>query len=255
MKVNTNSNVYIIIYSVVMVVIVAVLLALAAEGLKSRQNENILNEKKTQIVKALGETASYEDVVAEAALLDAEGNVVESDTQKVFDALQSVKDTRAAGKFPIFKAKNGSVVVPLYGAGLWGPIWGYVALDSDMNTVKGIVLDHQGETPGLGAEITTPKHQAMYVGKSVFEGEELVGITLKKGGADANNPHEVDAITGGTKTSDGVTAMIKECLTSYKPYFAANKAAVAPAVEAEQTPAEVVAEEKSNDKNTENNGK
>ena len=257
MKVNTNSNVYIITYSVVMVVIVAVLLALAAEGLKSRQSENILNEKKTQIVKALGETASYEEVVAEAALLDAKGNVVENDTQKVFDALQSVKDTRAAGKFPIFKAKNGSVVVPLYGAGLWGPIWGYVALSADMNTVQGIVLDHQGETPGLGAEITTAKHQDMYVGKSVFEGEEFVGITLKKGGADANNPHEVDAITGGTKTSDGVTAMIKDCLASYKPYFAANKAVaeVTPAPETEETPAEPEAEEKSNDKNTENNGK
>ena len=223
MKFNTNSNVYIITYSVVMVVIVAVLLSLAALGLKDRQNENILNEKKTQIVKALGETASYEDVVAEAALLDAEGNVVENDTQKVFDALQSVKDTRAEGKFPIFKAKNGSVVVPLYGAGLWGPIWGYVALAPDMNTVKGIVLDHAGETPGLGAEITTAKHQAMYVGKTVFEGDAFVGITLKKGGADKNNPHEVDAITGGTKTSDGVSAMIKDCLASYQPYFAAAK--------------------------------
>ena len=255
MKVNTNSNVYIITYSVVMVVIVAVLLALAAEGLKDRQNENILNEKKTQIVKALGETASYEEVVAEALLLNAEGKVVEDDTQKVFDALQSVKDTRAAGQFPIFKAKNGSIVVPLYGAGLWGPIWGYIALDKDMNTIKGIVLDHQGETPGLGAEITTPKHQAMYVGKNVFEGDELVGITLKKGGADKDNLHDVDAITGGTKTSDGVTNMIKDCLASYKPYFAASKAVVAPVVESEETPVEPVVEEKSNDKNTENNGK
>ena len=256
MKFNTNSNVYIIIYSVVMVVIVAVLLSLAALGLKSRQEANILNEKKAQIVKALGydiATTSYDDVVAEAALLNAEGAVVENDTQKVFDALQSVKDARAAGQFPIFKAADGSVVVPLYGAGLWGPIWGYVALASDMNTVKGIVLDHAGETPGLGAEITTAKHQAMYVGKAVFEGEELVGITLKKGGADKENTHEVDAITGGTKTSDGVTAMIKECLASYKPYFVANKA-VASATE-EVAPEGEGAEQKSNDKNTENNGK
>ncbi len=244
MKVNTNSNVYIIIYSVVMVVIVAVLLSLAALGLKPYQDENILNEKKTQIVKALGHdvaTTQYNDVVAEALLLDANGAVVENDVQKVFDALQSVKDTRDAGKFPIFKAKDGSVVVPLYGAGLWGPIWGYIALASDMNTVKGIVLDHSGETPGLGAEITTAKHQAMYPGKTVFEGEELVGITLKKGGADKNNPHEVDAITGGTKTSNGVSAMIKDCLASYQPYFAAVKAA------AEQ--------QVSNELNTENNGK
>ena len=242
MKFNTNSNVYIITYSVVMVVIVAVLLSLAALGLKDRQNENILNEKKTQIVKALGydvATTSYDDVVAEAALLNAEGAIVNNDVAKVFAALQSVKDSRAAGEFPIFKATDGSVVVPLYGAGLWGPIWGYVALAPDMNTVKGIVLDHAGETPGLGAEITTAKHQAMYVGKSVFEGEEFVGITLKKGGADKNNPHEVDAITGGTKTSDGVSAMIKDCLVSYKPYFEAVKAA---------------AEQNTNELNTENNG-
>ena len=243
MKVNTNSNVYIIIYSVVMVVIVAVLLSLAALGLKERQDNNILNEKKVQIVKALGfdTTTLYDDVVAEAALLNAEGVATENDTQKVFDALQSVKDSRAEGKFPIFKAKDGSVVVPLYGAGLWGPIWGYIALAPDMNTVKGIVLDHSGETPGLGAEITTAKHQAMYVGKTVFEGEEFVGITLKKGGAAEGAMHEVDAITGGTKTSDGVSAMIKDCLASYKPYFAAVKAA------AEQ--------QVSNELNTENNGK
>ena len=242
MKFNTNSNAYIITYSVVMVVIVAVLLSLAAIGLKPRQDANILNEKKTQIVKALGydATVSYDDVVAEAALLNAEGAVVNSEVAKVFEALQNVKDSRAAGEFPIFKATDGSVVVPLYGAGLWGPIWGYVALAPDMNTVKGIVLDHAGETPGLGAEIATAKHQAMYVGKTVFEGEEFVGITLKKGGADKNNPHEVDAITGGTKTSDGVSAMIKDCLVSYKPYFEAAKAA---------------AEQVSNELNTENNGK
>jgi Na+-transporting NADH:ubiquinone oxidoreductase subunit C len=229
-----------------MVVIVAVLLSLAAIGLKPRQDANILNEKKSQIVKALGydATTSYDDVVAEAALLNAEGAVVNNDVAKVFEALQSVKDTRDAGQFPIFKAKDGSVVVPLYGAGLWGPIWGYVALASDMNTVKGIVLDHSGETPGLGAEITTAKHQAMYVGKTVFEGEEFVGITLKKGGADKNNPHEVDAITGGTKTSDGVSAMIKDCLVSYKPYFEAAK------------PSECACcDHKSNELNTENNGK
>ena len=247
MKFNTNSNVYIITYSVVMVVIVAVLLSLAALGLKERQDNNILNEKKTQIVKALGydATTSYDDVVAEAALLNAEGVAVENDTQKVFAALQSVKDSRAAGQFPIFKANDGSVVLPLYGAGLWGPIWGYIALAPDMNTVKGIVLDHSGETPGLGAEITTAKHQAMYVGKTVFEGEELVGITLKKGGAAEGATHEVDAITGGTKTSDGVSAMIKDCLASYKPYFAAAKAQSACSC----------CEHNTNELNTENNGK
>ena len=230
MKFNTNSNTYIIIYSVVMVVVVAVLLSLAALGLKDRQQSNILNEKKTQIVKALGEdpaTTNYDDVIKEAMILNANGEVVEGD---VFTALNDLKASFAEGQYPIFVATSG-VVVPLYGAGLWGPIWGYIALDTDMNTVKGIVLDHAGETPGLGAEITTPKHQAMYPGKTVYEGDALVGVTLKKGGADKSNPHQVDAITGGTKTSDGVSAMISDCLNYYKPYFDAARAVVEEAVE------------------------
>ena len=232
MKFNTNSNTYIIIYSVVMVVIVAVLLAVAALGLAPRQQENMLNEKKTQIVKALGEnpeTVSYDSVIKEAMILNEKGEIVEGD---VFEALNDLKGSFAANRFPLFVATSG-VVVPLYGAGLWGPIWGYIALDSDMSTVKGIVLDHSGETPGLGAEITTPKHQAMYVGKSVYENDQLVGITLKKGGAEKGNPHQVDAITGGTKTSDGVSAMISDCLNYYKPYFDAARAAATAEVEAE----------------------
>ena len=227
MKVNTNSNTYIIIYSVVMVVVVAVLLSVAALGLKPRQEANMLNEKKTQIVKALGEdpaTVSYDSVITSAVLLDASGAVVSDDVNAVFAALNDLKASYAAERYPLFVATSG-VVAPLYGAGLWGPIWGYIALDGDMNTVKGIVLDHAGETPGLGAEITTPKHQAMYPGKTIYEGDAIVGVTLKKGGADKSNSHEVDAITGGTKTSDGVTAMISDCLNYYKPYFDAVRAA------------------------------
>ena len=225
-KFNVDSNVYIILYSVVMVVVVAALLAVVSLSLQGRQNDNALNEKKQQIVTALGEdplTTDYDSIVAEAVMLDASGNPTEGD---VFAALQDLKGSIAAGKFPVFKAKNGCVVIPVYGAGLWDAIWGYVALEPDMNTVKGIVLDHKGETPGLGAEIATPAHQAKYVGKTVFEGDDFVSITLKKGGAnpaDANSAHEVDAITGGTKTSDGVTEMIRSGLGNYLPYLKANK--------------------------------
>ncbi len=225
-KFNVDSNVYIILYSVVMVVVVAALLAVVSLSLQGRQNDNALNEKKQQIVTALGEdplTTDYDSIVAEAVMLDASGNPTEGD---VFAALQDLRGSIAAGKFPVFKAKNGCVVIPVYGAGLWDAIWGYVALEPDMNTVKGIVLDHKGETPGLGAEIATPAHQAKYVGKTVFEGDDFVSITLKKGGAnpaDANYAHEVDAITGGTKTSDGVTEMIRSGLGNYLPYLKANK--------------------------------
>ena len=224
-KFNVNSNAYIIIYSVVMVVIVAVLLSVASLSLQERQGENILNEKKQQIVKALGEnpaTASYADVVAEAAMLDKNGNKIEGKNETdIFNALGDLTASFEAGEFPIFKAANGSVVIPVYGAGLWGPIWGYIALEADMNTVKGIVMDHSGETPGLGAEITTDKVQSSFVGKTIFEGSQFVSVTMRKGGA--TNNHEVDAISGGTKTCDGVNAMLRTGMESYLPYINANK--------------------------------
>ena len=224
-KFNVNSNAYIIIYSVVMVVIVAVLLAVTSLSLQERQGENMLNEKKQQIVKALGEdpaTSAYADVVAEASMLDKNGNKIEGKNDAdIFNALGDLTASFAAGEFPIFKAANGCVVIPVYGAGLWGPVWGYIALESDMNTVKGIVMDHSGETPGLGAEITTANVQNSFVGKTIFEGADFVSVTMRKGGA--TNNHEVDAISGGTKTCDGVNAMIKSGLEGYLPYINANK--------------------------------
>ncbi|MBE6187198.1 MAG: NADH:ubiquinone reductase (Na(+)-transporting) subunit C [Alistipes sp.] len=224
-KFNVNSNAYIIVYSVVMVVIVAVLLAVTSLSLQERQGENILNEKKQQIVKALGEnpaTAAYGDVVAEAVMLDKNGNKIEGKNDAdIFNALGDLTASFEAGEFPLFKAANGSVVIPVYGAGLWGPVWGYIALEPDMNTVKGIVMDHSGETPGLGAEITTDKVQSSFVGKTIFEGNDFVSVSMRKGGA--TNNHEVDAISGGTKTCDGVNAMLKDGLQGYLPYINANK--------------------------------
>ena len=224
-KFNVNSNAYIIIYSVVMVVIVAVLLSVTSLSLQGRQKENMLNEKKQQIVKALGEdpaTSAYADVVAEAAMLDKNGNKIEGKNDAdIFNALGDLTASFDAGEFPIFKAANGCVVIPVYGAGLWGPVWGYIALEPDMNTVKGIVMDHAGETPGLGAEITTANVQNSFKGKTIFEGADFVSVTMRKGGA--TNNHEVDAISGGTKTCDGVNAMIKTGLEGYLPYINANK--------------------------------
>ena len=224
-KMNVNSNAYIIIYSVVMVVIVAVLLAVTSLSLQERQQANMLNEKQQQIVKALGEnpeTSSYGDVVAQAVMLDKNGKAIEGKSESdIFASLSDLTASFEAGEFPIFKAKNGCVVIPVYGAGLWGPVWGYLALESDMDTVKGIVMDHAGETPGLGAEITTSKVQDMFKGKTIFEGNDLVSVSMRKGGA--TNNHEVDAISGGTKTCDGVNAMIKSGLEGYLPFLNANK--------------------------------
>lgn len=234
-KFNTNSNVYIVVYATVMVVAVASLLAVAALSLQNRQYANELNEKKQSILKSLYveearqqnvpvddyvRALNYDEIVS-ARVLDAEGREVEG--EDVFALLNDLQGAFDEGLFPVFEAKDGRVVIPVTGSGLWGPIWGYVALADDMDTVAGIVMAHKGETPGLGAEIATEKYQSKFVGKTIFEGDEFVSVTLRKGGA-KEPAHEVDAITGGTKTSDGVTAMLRTSLGHYLPLLRARRA-------------------------------
>ena len=221
---DTNSNAYIILYSTVMVVIVATLLALAALGLQKRQYENELNEKKQAILASLSASDQRYDEFIDAYVVDKNGARI--DGQDVFALLNDLPGAYAAGKFPVFEARDGRVVVPVTGMGLWGPIWGYVALEKDMNTVAGVIMAHKGETPGLGAEISTAKYQANFVGKTIFEGDKFVSVTLRKGGA-KDPAHEVDAISGGTKTSDGVTAMLYNSLANYLPLLEAKRRAAA----------------------------
>jgi len=227
---NKNSNTYIVVYSTVMVVIVAIVLSIAALSLQSRQSENELNEKKVNILQSLGAEDRNFDSFVKAYVLDASGVRTEKPAAEVFDMMKSNKDLRTAYEnrtLILFESEDGRVVIPLVGKGLWNDIWGYVALEKDMNTVSGIVMSHQGETPGLGAEIATPAHQALYKGKTIFEGSDFVSVTLRKGGA-KDPAHEVDAITGGTKTSDGVSAMLRDCLSPYVPYFEQHKPVAAP---------------------------
>lgn len=221
---DTNSNAYIILYSTVMVVIVATLLALAALGLQKRQYENELNEKKQAILASLSASDQRYDEFIDAYVVDKNGARI--DDEDVFALLNDLPGAYAAGKFPVFEARDGRVVVPVTGMGLWGPIWGYVALEKDMNTVAGVIMAHKGETPGLGAEISTAKYQANFVGKTIFEGDKFVSVTLRKGGA-KDPAHEVDAISGGTKTSDGVTAMLYNSLANYLPLLEAKRRAAA----------------------------
>ncbi len=223
-----NSNAYILTYSTIMVVVVALALAFVALSLKDLQQANILNEKKQAILLSLGAPTENYDEFVDAYAINSEGQKVEGvDDEGVIDMLSDLPATFKSGYLPVFEAKDGRIVVPVTGTGLWGAVWGYVALKSDMSTISGIVMDHAGETPGLGAEIATDKHQAQYVGKTIFNGNEFVSITLVKGGVKAGSAsaaHEVDGITGGTKTGDGVTAMFSESLGKYVPFFNAKRA-------------------------------
>lgn len=239
-----NGNLYIVIYSVVMVVVVAVLLSVTALSLQSRQNNNVLNEKKNAILQSLGKyengvaTEDYDSYI-EAFVVDGDGNVVEGvDGNETLNKLFDLKTAIENKTYPVFKSQDGRYVFPVTGNGLWDVIWGYVALEADLNTISGVVLDHKGETPGLGAEIATPKHQSLYKGKKIFEGADFVSVKLKKGGA-KDPVHEVDAITGGTKTSDGVTAMLYDCLKNYLPYIVAETSVPEPAEVADEADEEL----------------
>ena len=230
---NKNSNKYTIIYTIVMVVIVGALLAILATALKPAQEENILNEQKSSIMKAFGdENGNFDDV--KVYLLEKDGDWKEqkdSDIEKVFATISNRKDLASLeDNLPFFeytrKTKDGEetlYVVPLVGKGLWGDIWGYVSLmNGDEGwEVTGIVMDHAGETPGLGAEIATENVQKQFVGKRIFDGGEFA-LKMLKNGKDNKEYIEgcsVDAISGGTKTCDGVNAMLQNTLEKYESLF------------------------------------
>ena len=241
---NKNSNTYQILYAAVMVLLVGSLLALIYMALKPKQNENIANDTRKQILSALHIAApddsqvkeTYEKYIIQDLLVDLDGNIVDSTKNVAFevDMKKNVKlDER---QLPVMKCKmdDGSIkyVLPMYGAGLWGPIWGYVAVNDDGNVIYGANFSHEGETPGLGARIADQEFQDKFVDKLLFhDGEFKCVVVLKKGQKSANGAEQVDALTGATITSLGVSAMLEDCLTPYKAFLMklqSNTPAVAP---------------------------
>lgn len=247
---NSNSNSYIFIYSVVMVVIVAALLSTTATLLKPKQEQNKKVEKMQAIlasanIESTPENAEsfYNQYITKEVVINSKGEVV--NTYKPTDKEDNPDRAFYVDlKVQQFNQKNGKeissplfvcdykeqtyYIIPMLGKGLWGPIWGNIALKSDMNTVEGVVFDHKGETPGLGAEIATDAFKDQFIGKTIFnQNGEFVSITVQKGGIatlpPAMHDHAVDAISGGTITSHGVDKMIKGCLLNYVSYIKNQK--------------------------------
>ena len=220
---NTNSNSYTITYASIMVVIVAFLLAFVSSSLKETQNKNVELNTKKQILAAINVT-DVKDAEAAFAQYEVKDMLAGTDGSLApyTDKFQtSYKGEIAAKRLHVFECKvDGATkyILPVYGAGLWGPIWGYVALNEDKNTVFGVYFSHAGETPGLGAEITTPKFQGQFPGKQVMENNQI-GLSVVKNGKVSNPTYEVDGISGGTITSQGVNAMIKDCLGLYSSFL------------------------------------
>jgi len=243
------SNGYIFRYAAIMVIVAAALLSTAAMLLKPFQERNmaiekmggILSSAKIEGVEKEETIIKFNEYVTESIVVDQEGNVVESliDGNKEDGAafkLNMKKQLYQKSKgmdfnLPIYKVnKEGEVIYifPLLGTGLWGPIWGNIALSDDLNTIVGVTFDHKGETPGLGSEITTAGFTNQFVGKKIFdENNQFTSILVVKGGvktlAQDLQIHGVDAISGGTITCNGVNDMLQYVIESYLPYIEKQK--------------------------------
>lgn len=193
------SNKYIFIYSTALVAIVAVVLTVVAVSLKPLQVRNEQIETKQKILNAVGIKSTVNDAEALYANNIREVNLLERDS------------------LPAYLYKD-NCIIPMRGVGLWGPIWGYIAFDSEWKVI-GAVFDHKGETPGLGGEIATEEFASRFIGKKIVDDDfNFIPIILKKN-ADKSSPYEIDAISGGTMTSNGVTEMLRNCLSKYSECF------------------------------------
>ena len=233
---NTNSNTYTVIYSVILVVVVAAVLAFAAMYLKPTQDANVKKDTIGQILTA-ATFANVEDAqildtykaeIASAILVDAEGNKVgdlDIESCEVYGTADLKKQITAEPKaLPVYIFKNGITVVPCYGAGLWGPIWGYIGLEGDLKTIKAVRFGHKGETPGLGAKISDePSFAEAFVAKTIGDGEILFEVAKPANRQTENNG--VDAISGATITSQALGKTLNMWFGFYSNYFAKNAAA------------------------------
>ena len=240
---NTNSDIYAVLYSAVVVVIVAFLLAGVSSALKSRQDANVELDKKKQILASLNikneadPAKKYEEVIKGKTqklreyIVNSKGDIVKEE-----GGFAVPNDAITDENLPLYVAtlEDGSTkyIIPMTGNGLWGAIWGYIALNDDCNTIYGVYFSHASETPGLGAEIASDKFQSRFAGKKVLK-EGNVALNVAKKIADADV--QVDAISGATITCNGVNGMLAEKLEKYKAFLLKHaKQEAAPVVAADK---------------------
>lgn len=270
MNIKNFSNKYMFLYSIVLVTIVAVLLSVVAMSLKDYQNANVRNEKMQTLLAAInveterdGAAEMYQQYFDKELTVNTNGEIVSIYNIKADEMEKGDKKQRAfnivlkneqkaekaeagSGAFPIYTftidGKTG-YVIPTQGVGLWGPVYSNIAVAEDLNTVIGVTFSHDSETPGLGAEIATKKFQEPFIGKQILdENNQVISIAVKKH-ANPEGIHEVDAISGGTMTSNGVDAMLKDDLARYQAFITAQLNQQEEVAPAEEAATEEIAEE------------
>lgn len=259
MAINKEGSGYTFLFAAIMVIVTGASLAMVSLGLKPEIKKNEADKKMINILASIGVEAErsdaaviFKEVVKERVLLNGKGEVVKTtqgevdpadkadpfnvDVQKEYKKmiskivqanknnkpvlLQKVSEQNV--QYPLFRCeKNDSTfyVVPMVGTGLWGPVWGYIALNEDLKTIYGAAFDHKSETPGLGAEIKEPSFEDLFPGKKTYKDNKYVSVSVLKAGKAGDSPYAVDGITGGTITSVGVSEMIYRTLAIYDNYF------------------------------------
>ena len=236
---DVNKNSYTFGFAAIMVIVVAVILSGTSIILKDAQYSNVELEKKQNILRSVGVNVNrdqaaieYPVYIKEELVLNHLGEIINNLSSFDVDLSKEVKKSiveddenipleERTSLLPLYISEvegETKYIIPLRGKGLWGPIWGFISFNADLNTVFAAVFDHKAETPGLGAEINTSLFQDVFQGKTIFEKGEFVSIFVQKGGSNGDI-HKVDGISGGTITSDGVTDMLNERLKRYLPYF------------------------------------
>jgi Na+-transporting NADH:ubiquinone oxidoreductase subunit C len=227
---DVNGNKYTYLFATIMVVVVAVLLSGLFLALKPFQDANVELEKRQSILKSVGIDVNRNDsreafakYITKSVVIQ-NGQVVSEDANEAFeiDMAKAVANSPEERKVPLYISEvDGErlYIIPMRGKGLWGPIWGYVAMREDGNTVAGATFDHKSETPGLGAEIAYADFQAQFSGKEIMSDGEFVSISVIKPGKSMNPSHEVDGISGGTITSNGLHDMLADCFKPYVGFF------------------------------------
>ncbi len=243
MALNTEKNLYTVLFAALMVVVVGSILAYLASGLKPFIKENERFEKQQNILYAMGVndnegtgsvsfigTDRVEEVFTSyiKEQLVISGDQITEDDQAYLIDMKKQLAARKKGqpfKLPVYigeKEGKKFYILPMYGKGLWDAIWGFIALDENM-IVQGVYFDHKAETPGLGANIKERFFMDDFQGESIMEDGRLVGIKVIKGNNDPANmdkeDNAVDALAGATITGNGVTSMISESLNLYKDYL------------------------------------